>query len=278
MNLKYIIPGIVRRFVPEQVLFAGMKLRGNGSRGEHEPARYFAEWQEHFKARGISLADRHILDVGSGRYARFALWMLAAGARRITLIDLYALPLDSAEHQELLKQDCTTLGLDLADMMTRIDIIQSDFTHLPIPAPEQQVDLVISSTALEHVHDPAQILAHCYAWLKPGGVTCHFVDLRDHNLSFRYPFEMLTFSDQVWGRWFNLRGGFHVNRWRTPEYLRAMDAVGFEAVSYERVGEDSAGLQKILPRLNARFQNITPDMLAILGIYLYGKKPHRASS
>ncbi len=272
MNVKYVLLGLARRYAAESLLFTIMKIRGEGSLGEHDPDGYLAEWQRWLGARGLSLVDQHILDVGSGRYARFALRMLAAGARRITLVDLYAMPLDAAEHQALLRQDCAKLGLDLADVLARINIVQGDFTLLPVPAAEDQVDLVISSTVLEHVRDPAQMLARCCAWLKPGGATCHFIDLRDHNLSFRYPFEMLTFSDQVWERWLDLQGGFHLNRWRAPDYINAMHEAGFASINYDASCIDHTGLKQILPRLDRRFQTVNRGMLAILSLYLYGEK------
>ncbi len=208
--------------MPEKLLFAVMKRRGDGNGAESIPDTYLTEWRDRLQQHGVSFEGKHILEIGSGRFARLATRMLAAGAARVTLVDLYALPLDEPENQALLIQDCAELGLDVEGVLARIEVIGGDFVALPPPDSESKVDLVFSAAVLEHVRDPELVLQRCSEWLKPGGITCHVVDLRDHSLQFRYPFEMLTMSEQSWERWFDLPGGFHLNRWRAPDYLQAM--------------------------------------------------------
>ena len=272
MNLKYVLIGIVRRQVPEKLLFTVMKLRGDGNMAEIASEAYLAKWQEALGKHGWDFANKTVLEVGSGRYARFALQLLAAGARRVVLVDLYAVPLDEPAHRAMLIQDCAKLGLDCEDAFSRIEVIRHDITLLPTPAPENQADLVMSNAVLEHVRDPTSFLSYCWKWLKPGGMTQHLIDLRDHNLSFQYPFEMLTFSNQAWARWLDLRGGFHLNRWRAPDYLQAMHDAGFVNVSYEVFMQDKEQLRAIFSRLDHRFRMVKEDMLAILGMYVYGEK------
>jgi SAM-dependent methyltransferase len=119
-------------------------------------------------------------------------------------------------HRAMLLKDCSSLGLNCEDALSRIHIVRGDITRLPFPLPGRRMDLAISHSILEHVCDAEAVLTCCWKWLRPGGITDHLIDLRDHNLRFRYPFEMLTFSDQVWSHWLDLRGGFHLNRWRVP--------------------------------------------------------------
>jgi SAM-dependent methyltransferase len=272
MNLKYISIGIIRRHMPEKVLFAIMKRRGSGNVAESAPDSYFATWCEQLASHGLRLAGKHVLELGSGRYARLALRMLAAGASRVTLVDFYAVSLDEPNHRAMLAMDCATLGLDCDDALARIDVFRDDFRALPIPVRERKVDLITSSAVLEHVQDPDAILACCYQWLKTGGLAYHVIDLRDHNLGFKYPFEMLTFSDAVWHRWIDLCGGFHLNRWRASDYVQAMSDAGFVNVRYEALQQDLEGLRAILPRLHGRFRTIHEDMLAILGLSVFGQK------
>lgn len=273
MNLKYVCVGAVRRYVPEKILFSVMKRRGDGSVAETARDSYLAAWRQQLGKHGWDFAGRRVLEIGSGRYARFALQMLAAGAADVTLIDLYAEPLDEPNHRAMLAEECERLGLDVQAACARIRVVRADITTLPEPAPEQRADLAISHAVLEHVRDPAAILRCCSSWLRPGGLTCHMIDLRDHNLQFQRPFEMLTFSDATWERWFNLRGGFHLNRWRAPDYLRAAEEAGFARVGYEPILRDAEGLREVLPRLDRRFRQVPGDMLAVLMMYLYGEKP-----
>lgn len=273
VNLHYLLLGLVRRHVPKKFLFALMEYRGDSSLAEQSPDKCLAIWQDQFTRREWNFKNKHVLEIGSGRYARFALQMLASGACRVTLIDLYAVPLDHPEHRAILIRDCAALGIDCDDAVSRIEVMAGDITRLPFPANENKVDLAVSHSVLEHVNDPVTVLLYCWKWLKPGGSIHHIVDLRDHNLKFRYPFEMLTFSEKVWRRWLDLDGGFHLNRWRLPDYLRATQESGFVNVGYEVLLSDEAALNAVLPRLDFRFRSMDKQVLAILSISLFGQKP-----
>jgi SAM-dependent methyltransferase len=255
------------------MLFAIMKLRGDGNIATQNPERAADEWQARLDSYGVSLEGRHVLELGSGQYARLALHMLKRGARRVTLVDLYAVPLSDPAHRKMLLEDCAQLGLDAADAFARIDVHSVDFLTMPVPAPSERPDIITSLAVLEHVQDPAAILAACGKWLAPGGKTIHIIDLRDHNLQFRYPFEMLTYSDWMWRRWLDLRGGFHVNRWRAHQHLNALAAAGFAQVTYEAMRVDKDGLRAVRNRLDQRFRDLPEQLLAIQMLSIYGTKP-----
>lgn len=251
-----------------------MQLRGTVSIAESFPDRYAAEWTERLQKLGISFEDRVVMEIGSGRYARGALRMLAAGAKRVTLVDMDGVPLTHPTHRALLEKDCAQLGIRLDDALSRLELVIGDFTQI-VPNPGQHVDLAISNAVLEHVQEPEKILRHCRAWLNPGGFTGHLIDLRDHNLAFRYPFEMLTYSDQVWRRYLDLKGSFHLNRWRAPDYLAALEHVGFARIGYETVETDPQALSQCIDRIIPRFKNASEEQLAILQAFFYAYEPSR---
>ncbi|NTV65757.1 MAG: methyltransferase domain-containing protein [Oscillochloris sp.] len=263
--------------MPHSVHFLLMRLRGHANVSEQLPDSYFAGWQAQLTRSGLSLAGKHVVEIGSGRYARMALRMLKAGARRVTLIDLYAVSLDHQEQAATLQADCASLGLSWEDVRSRVRVIQGDLLALPPGALDEPADLVVSNAVLEHVRDPQAIYRSCYDLLRAGGATYHMVDLRDHNFHFRYPFEMLTYSDMVWKHCLDLHGGFHVNRWRAHEHLLALAKAGFQMVTYESILSDVPGLQSIQRRLIGRFRGMPARMLAIQLIYLYGRKPGMAT-
>jgi SAM-dependent methyltransferase len=276
VSVFYLIAGLVRRQMPAPFLFAVMKLRGTSNSAEESPDDYFRQWLAQVERNSLTLEDRHVVEIGSGRYARMALRMLKHGARRVTLIDYYALPLDHPDQSELLQGDCRALGLDWDDVLTRVRTISTDIMALEPGDLGEPADLVVSSAVLEHVRDPKGILARCHSWLRPGGATLHMVDLRDHNFHFRYPFEMLTFSDQTWRQWLDLDGGFHVNRWRAHEHLQALAEAGFEQIMYLPIMSDRLALQAVRHRLDRRFRALPEKLLALQMIYLYGRKPECA--
>ena len=64
-------------------------------------------------------------------------------------------------------------------------------------------------------------ITHALAGLTAaGGLNIHFVDLRDH--FFRYPFEMLHYSEAAWRRWLNPTSNH--NRYRVWDYRRVFEA------------------------------------------------------
>jgi SAM-dependent methyltransferase len=273
VNWNYFFLALIRRYLPKQVLFAVMKFRGDASLGEQDPEKYLSVWNDQFAKHHWGLGNKHVLEIGSGRYARSALRLVASGAYRVTLIDLYAVPPDDPMHRAMLVRDCASLGIDFDEALSRIEIMTGNIVDLPVPEGDQKVDIVVSHSVLEHLRDPVSVMKCCCEWLKPGGRTHHIVDLRDHNLKFRYPFEMLTFSDRVWRRWLDLGGGFHLNRWRADDYLWAARESGFVDVRYDVLSRDNAALKPVLNRLDRRFRSMPEEVLAILTISLFGRKP-----
>jgi hypothetical protein len=121
-DLIYLAVGIMRRWLPNTVLYTVMGLRGDNSIMER-PARAIVEQIEfQLRTTNVDLHGKHVLDLGSGRYARGALGLLAAGADRVTLVDFDALPLDHPKHREMLIDDCAVLGLDPTDALARIRV------------------------------------------------------------------------------------------------------------------------------------------------------------
>jgi SAM-dependent methyltransferase len=247
-----------------------------GNLSEIDPGKALSELNRRLERIGTDLKDKHILEVGSGRHARLAVQMLHAGADSVSLVDLYAVGLNDPVHRSMLLQDCAALGLGPDETLSRIELLNADFTSLAVPAPDLKADIVTSSAVLEHTHDPEHVLAACWQWLKPGGLTSHVIDLRDH--VFETPFEMLTFSDQTWDRWLSPKGGYHLNRWRLPDYLEAMPAAGFVDVQYEVLDRDRHALQKVMPRLNERFAGLEEDALSVLSVHVWGKRPRRVNT
>lgn len=271
MNVAYVAKRFVRRQIPDDWAFTLLRLRGHDNAAEAAPDRAWQKRKRQLDEVGIDIAGRHIAEMGSGRYARLALQMLRSRAACVTLVDLYATDVNDREHKALLMDDCAQLGLGWDDMATRVRVLTGDMTSLPIPAVEARPDIVISSAVLEHTVDPERALVACWEWLRPGGQTSHVIDLRDH--VFESPFEMLAYSARAWQRWLCPKRGFHLNRWRLPEYLDAMDALGFVNIGYQVLERDEAGLREIMPRLDERFKDIRPDMLSVLVVHVYGEKP-----
>lgn len=271
MKLEYVLKRVVRRQIPAPLFFRMMTYSGSGNLAEDDPEEMFRALHERLQVLAIDLTGKQVLEIGSGRYARLGLRMLHAGASRVTLADLHATPLNNRQHRAMLEEDCDLLGLDLADALSRIHLVTDDYLAVSPPSPELRADLVTSTATMEHVRNPREILAKSWEWLRPGGVSSHAIDLRDH--CFETPFEMLTYSDRVWERWLVPKGGFHLNRWRLPDYLQAMRDAGFIDVRYEILEKSEDELGKVRDRLDERFRAIDDDLLSVMKTHVYGQKP-----
>ena len=110
------------------------------------------------------------------------------------------------------------------------------------------VDLVVSSSVLEHVEDVPSLVRACAELTAPGGANLHLIDLRDH--FFKHPFEMLCYDERTWRRWLNASN--NLNRLRLPAY-RAIFAAAFEHVRVEVESHLRDEFRRARPRIRSEF-------------------------
>lgn len=181
---------------------------------------------------------RRVLVFGSGTSFAVACRLLRAGAAQVVLYDKYARPDDRVNGP---------LADEFPDLVGRRNgrVVPTSERLTLIGPPEDEdeaalpeVDLIVSSSVLEHVEDVPGCARRLAAATAPGGVNLHFVDLRDH--FFATPFEMLRYSERTWSRWLDPRS--HLNRYRIPDYEQAFRGA-FEEVSVEVTERDPAAFQ-----------------------------------
>lgn len=272
MRFAYLLIRLLRRPIPASIFFRLMAASGWKNSAEERPEEYFQTLQNRLDEAGADLAGKHVLEFGSGRYARLSIRILHAGARRVSMADFYAVPLDHPRHRQLLGKDCAELGLGVDDLLQRINLITGDFLASSPSSAAPGADLVISRSTLEHVHDPLAVFEKCFEWLEPGGWMSHSIDLRDHLFK---GLEMLTYSERVWTRWLDPSGGFHLNRWRLPDFLQAIREAGFIEIHYETLQESKEELKKVRHRLDERFLSGDVDSLSTMVVHVFARKPTR---
>jgi SAM-dependent methyltransferase len=84
--------------------------------------------------------------------------------------------------------------------------------------PDRSFDVIYSHAVLEHVTDPPAAVRSIARLLRPGGVTTHVVDLRDHR-DFDDPHAFLRYPNWLWRMATSRRSW--VNRWRASDWRRA---------------------------------------------------------
>jgi SAM-dependent methyltransferase len=139
--------------------------------------------------------------------------------------------------------------------------------------PDGSVDFLFSNATLEHVRDPEAGIRESQRVLRPGGVTAHQIDLRDHR-DFSRPLAFLAHGDEEWRR-LSGEGRFdHLNRWRLSDFTGAFARAGFDLLSVEPnllAGEEE--LVRARPTLRGRFAALSREDLRTLSAFIVARKP-----
>jgi SAM-dependent methyltransferase len=116
------------------------------------------------------------------------------------------------------------------------------------------VDLVFSSSVLEHVSQPQEIIHDLSRATHPEGNHIHFVDLRDH--FFKHPFEMLCHSEVVWSRFLNPSSNLNrLRAWDFEEIFRQ----NFQVVELEIFEKELVKFRKAKPRIRPEYMSGNED-------------------
>jgi hypothetical protein len=201
-------------------------------------------------ARGISLQGRCVMVFGYGGRFDIGVGLLESGAGSVVLVEKYAPP-DDAHNRSLLPRYESYLrseGDRVRPSDDRMTLLQADIRAVKPHDLAPPVDLVISNSVYEHLDDVEGITAALAALTAPDGLHVHFVDLRDH--FFKYPFEMLRYSRNIWYGWLNPSSNH--NRYRVWDYRRVFEA-SFQQVEVAVLERDLDRFKKALPRIRPEF-------------------------
>ncbi len=274
MNLPYLLPRLARHFLPER-LVRFLLLRGWVIRPGLETRQPHAAIQNYLDALegcGFSLNGKRVMVFGYGGRFDLGLGLLEAGAEGVVLCEKDAPP-DDAHNRALLPRYGAHLVLDgkrVRPRSARLTLLQGDVRCLS-PAEFAPLDLVVSRSVYEHLDDVEGVTRALAALTSPHGLQVHFVDLRDH--FFRYPFEMLCYSERVWRGW--LDPSTHHNRYRLWDYRRAFEQC-FEHVEVRVLARDEPAFQKARPRIRPEFisGNVEEDSATLIRVL--ASRPRRS--
>lgn len=203
----------------------------------------------------------NVLEIGPGASLAVALKFLDEGAARMTCIDVIDLVSASDELYEQIAPDAARLRERLEYRCP--EAIET--TQLP----SETFDFVYSAACMEHVVDPEATVRQIARLLKPGGVTSHQIDMRDHR-DFDHPLHFLRYPERVWRISTSRR--IYTNRWRTSDWLNAYEEAGLELHKAEPnlQVEVSEGDRRAM---QPRFRTKDLEDLAITGVWLVARKP-----
>ena len=188
------------------------------------------------------------LEVGSGRTNSVGYALASRGARRVTCFEPHA-DFDPDRDAPLLAAIARGDAMDAAMLASRTLRV----TSLAQVA-DASVDLVLSSSVLEHVRDLRRLMDEVRRVLRPTGAMLHLVDYRDH--FFKYPFHFLQFSGRVWDRFLDPGD---LPRWRLSGQLRVLGEAGFRVEVLAR-DRDAEAFAKVAPHLARDFDAADPEI------------------
>lgn len=272
LNLPYLVPRLVRHFLPEKLVRL-LLLRNVIIRPGLETSNPFAAVQRYVDVlaeRGASFRGKRVLVFGYGGRFDIGFGLLKEGAAHVILCDKYARP-DEAHNQRMFAAEEKYFVSENNGLRPRsewITLLESDIRELWSTGQMEPVDIVLSSSVYEHLEDVEGITRALAGLIKPDGLQIHFVDLRDH--FFKYPFEMLRFSENTWRRWLNPSSNH--NRYRLWDYRRVFESC-FSRVEIEVLEREPEAFRKLMPHIRPEFVSGNPEQDAVTLIRVIVSKP-----
>jgi SAM-dependent methyltransferase len=226
------------------------------------------------------------LEMGTGDSVVNALLACSRGASKIYLVDAGDFATRDMEFyrafaDDLRKQPNSKLP-PFPDDMTFEQMLKAcnteyltNGTKSLAQIPTNSVDFVWSHATLEHVRkfEFAKTMEENYRILKPGAISSHNIDLKDH---LGGALNNLRFSEKTWESDFMVKSGFYTNRLRHGEIMKILNNCGFI------IEEQDAGRWDSIPtdrsKMNAAFKDLPEDELRIRGMSVALRKPLAASA
>jgi SAM-dependent methyltransferase len=200
-----------------------------------------------------------VLEIGPGGNVATAALYVKNGADSAVCID--SMPWVAG-------QDELYGALEVEEVLDRIEYL-SPVTIEACDLPDESFDIIYSHATMEHVSDPEQAVRNVARMLRPGGVTSHQIDLRDHR-DFADPLRFLQHSRRTWRL---LTAGMFMptNRWRASDFVEALERNGLRVTLADPTAE-----AEVTPTLRASFappfESKSLEDLAVLSVHVVATK------
>ena len=220
MNITYIVLRLIRHFLPEPFLQFILQRQIIIKPGYETrlPLQAAENYLRSLRDNKTNIENKDILIFGYGGNLHIACLLLEAGAKKIVLLEQESFPNKKIARGlfEQFPQYFSKSDGHICEDEKFMQIIHANITEIAGTAQLMPVDIVLSASVFEHLTDVESVTQALAVATKKGGLNLHFIDLRDH--FFRFPFEMLRFSESAWIRWLNPSS--NLNRYRSWQYKK----------------------------------------------------------
>jgi SAM-dependent methyltransferase len=272
MNLRYLLLRLIRHFMPEGLARFLLKRRWIIKPGleSRDPSAAVEQYVQVLSKQDVTLTGKRVLVFGYGGRFAVGVDLLKRGAAHVVLCDHFVL-LDTERNRELLPDYVMYLKEEQDEVQPRgefITLLHGDIREASIQKQISQVDVILSTSVFEHLDDVPGITKALAKLTAPGGIHVHFVDLRDH--FFKYPFEMLKFSENAWKNFLNPTS--NLNRYRLNDYKREFEA-NFAKVEFKVLERLVNEFRKAQTAIRAEFKTGDEAADAVTLIHVVARQP-----
>ena len=252
LNLSYLLPRLTRHFLPEKLvrfLLLHEWIIRPGIETSN-PSAAVKRYADVLSTRGSSFWGKRVLVLGYGGRFDVGFSLLKEGASHVILCDKYAPP-DEPHNLRRFGSEEKYFVVEKSGLRPRkewMTLVQTDIRDIQKRGEIEAVDIVLSSSVYEHLDDVEGITRTLADLTKLDGLQIHYVDLRDH--FFKYPFEMLRFSESTWRAWLNPSSNH--NRYRLWNYRKAFRAC-FREVEIEILTYEEESFRSLRPYIQPEF-------------------------
>jgi hypothetical protein len=252
MKIRYLFLRIVRHFMPDTwvVFLKNRSLLVQPGLETLSPQKAVIRYQQELEHHQLTLKNKQVMVFGYGGNLAIGCELIRAGSGRVILCEQQDFPLDfDFEKLNQKYPDC----FQRASGKLSVNPQKPAIYHLGLDEMLKQrdfnkVDLVLSNSVFEHIIEPQSIISQLAQMTDANGSHLHFIDLRDHY--FKYPFEMLCYSEPVWKHWLNPTS--HLNRLRLKDY-RELFRKAFQRVEIIVDAEEGDHFLQARPRIKPAF-------------------------
>ncbi len=268
MKINYLILRLVRHFIPEAVARFLLKHRWIIRPGleSSDPFAAVDQYVKGLSQYGRSIAGKKVLVFGYGGRFAVGVELLKRGAAHVVLCDHFVL-LDEERNLELFSNHGEYLALNNGRVNVRpefITLLHGDICDESVQKTISEVDYVLSTSVFEHLDGVEAITAALAKITSTQGAHLHYVDLRDHY--FKYPFEMLAYSEGVWRNLLNPTS--NLNRFRLSDYRGVFESY-FGKVDIFADARAQSEFEIMRSRIRPEFisGNLAEDSATLIHIY-----------
>jgi hypothetical protein len=273
-QVGYIIPRIIRRYLPSPMINMAKRLQLGIIPGleTRDPDAAADRYQEVLQANGKDWNEKSVLILGYGGFLGLGLEILTRGAKHVILVDPFA-QVDNRANRKLLEKYLPYLTIQGKEVLPRrewVTLVHEEIHHHDF-RPDRPIDLFLSSSVLEHVSALDSLLNDLSKITSRSGFHIHYVDLRDHY--FKYPFEMLCYSEEIWKG--ILEPPSHLNRFRLWDYKENFNRY-FQQANVETIEQDRHSFGLVKSRIRPEFLSGIEDQDCATRILITASHPIRS--